>query len=71
MPDAWTGELIGTMHNHDVTYDDLAKEIGVTKPYISMILNSKRKPDGIRQRMETAVGNIIQRKCGDGTSHTT
>lgn len=24
MPDAWTGRLIGTMHNNEITYDQLA-----------------------------------------------
>lgn len=62
MPDAWTGRLIGTMHNKGITYDELAKELGVTKPYISMILNGKRRPDGIRKRMETAVSNIVSRR---------
>lgn len=48
MPEAWTGNLIGKMHNKGITYDDLAEEMGVTKSYISMILNGKRKPPGIR-----------------------
>lgn len=62
MPEKWTGKLIGTMHNEDITYDDLAKELGVTKPYVSMILNGKRRPAGIKERMEAAVSDIIFRK---------
>ncbi len=62
MPASWTGKLIGEMHNKGVTYDDLGEELGVTKSYISMILNGKRNPPGIEQRMEEAVRNIIQRK---------
>lgn len=62
MPETWTGNLIGKMHNKGITYDDLAAELGVTKSYVSMILNGKRKPPEIRRRMETAVSNIIQRK---------
>ena len=61
MPEKWTGNLIGKMHNNGITYDDLANEIGVTKPYISMILNGKRKPEGIRKRMEDAVSALIAR----------
>lgn len=41
MPEAWTGNLIGKMHNKGITYDDLAEEMGVTKSYISMILNHR------------------------------
>lgn len=59
MPEKWTGRLIGKMHNERITYDELAKEIGVTKSYISMILNGKRNPPGIRNRMEKAVNTLI------------
>ena len=62
MPEKWTGRLIGEMHNHNVTYEELAAELGVTKPYISMILNGARKPAGIRKRMEEAVKAIIQKR---------
>lgn len=62
MPEAWTGFLIGTMHNNDITYDALAREMGVTKSYISMILNGRRNPRGAQKRMEGAVVDIIQRK---------
>ena len=65
MPEAWTGRLIGKMHNKNVTYDELAEEMGVTKAYISMILNGKRKPPGIKKRMECSLGAIIQRKLDD------
>lgn len=62
MPEAWTGNLIGKMHNKGITYDELAEEMGVTKSYISMILNGKRKPPGIRKRMECSLDSAIQRK---------
>lgn len=65
MPEKWTGRLIGQMHNEKITYDELAKELGVTKSYISMILNGARKPDGIRERMEAAVSAIIMRRKED------
>lgn len=62
MPESWTGRLIGRMHNNDITMDMLAQKMGYGKAYISMILNSKRKPDGIRARMEAAVEEIIKEK---------
>ena len=64
MPEKWTGRLIGEMHNQNITYDDLATELGVTKSYVSMILNGARKPAGIRKRMEDAVKAIIQKRNG-------
>ena len=30
MPDAWTGVLVGKMHNKGVTYEALAAQLGVT-----------------------------------------
>lgn len=62
MPEKWTGELIGKMHNHRITYDDVAAEMGVTKSYISMILNGSRNPEGAQQRMEKAVDAIIAQR---------
>ena len=44
MPETWTGNLIGRMHNKGITYDELAAEMGVGKAYISMILNGGGSP---------------------------
>lgn len=63
MPEKWTGRLIGKMHNERITYSEVAKELGVTKAYVSMILNSKRNPPNARQRFEAAVCTIMQRRA--------
>lgn len=65
MPEKWTGELVGKMHNNRITYDRLAAELGVTKAYISMILNGNRKPDGAKERLEAAVDTIIANRKED------
>lgn len=62
MPEKWTGKLIGRMHNELITYDQIAEELGVTKSYVSMILNGKRNPPNIRMRMETAISNIVENR---------
>lgn len=62
MPEKWTGNLIGKMHNEKITYDEVAAELGVTKAYVSMLLNGTRKPPNIQKRMEAAVNSIIQRR---------
>lgn len=64
MPEKWTGRLIGKMHNECVTYDDLGAEMGVTKAYICMILNGRRKPDGIQKRMEDAFASVVNKRKG-------
>ena len=62
MPEKWTGNLIGKMHNENITYDEVAAELGVTKAYVSMLLNGTRKPPNIRTRMEEAVNSIVRRR---------
>lgn len=60
--DKWTGRLIGRMHNEDVTYEELGKELGIGKGYVSMILNCERKPKGMQAKMEAAFDAIIARR---------
>lgn len=63
MPEAWTGELIGKMHNAGITRTELADELGYKKPYITMILNGKRKPPEARAKLEAAFEAVKQRKA--------
>lgn len=58
----WTGNLVGKMHNEKVTIQAIADELGVTKSYVSMILNGSRKPKGIKDRMETAFSVIVENR---------
>lgn len=58
----WTGELIGRMHRNRITKTQLAQEMGVTREYLSMILNGHRNPDGIEHRMNDALDNLIAAK---------
>ena len=62
MPEKWTGRLIGKMHNHRVTYDQLAEKLGVGKSYLSLILNGKRNPPGAQQRLEAAFNQILEER---------
>lgn len=59
MPEKWTGELIGKMHNYRISYDDLGKKMGITKGYISQVLNGARKPPNAQLRFENAVSALI------------
>lgn len=67
MPEKWTGKLIGEMHNAGVTYQELADEMGVTKPYVSMLLNSRRSPKGVQERMESAFRALLQKKSRESS----
>ena len=62
MPEKWTGDLIGKMHVSEITYEDLAAEMGVGKSYISMILNGSRKPADAKERLNAAYLAAVARK---------
>lgn len=62
MPEKWTGRLVGRMHNHQITVGQLAEYLGFSRCYCSLILSSKRNPPGIREKMETAVSELIKEK---------
>lgn len=59
MPKEWTGDLVGLMHNHKITFSQLADKLGVTNRYVSMVLNGHRDPAGAEQRFRTAVAQLI------------
>ena len=40
-------------------FESVAEKLGVSKAYVSMILNGSRKPNNIRKRFEEAVKLII------------
>lgn len=58
MPDAWTGLLVGKMHNKKITYGMLASRLGVTKGYVSMVLNGARKPANAEERFTAALDEL-------------
>ena len=63
MPEEWTGALVMKMHNNRIRRAELAQELDHTAAYVSMVLNGKRKPKGIRERMEAAVDRLIERNA--------
>lgn len=61
-PPKWTGTLIGKMHVNKVKNADLAKELGVSEGYISMLLSATRETKGARERLENAYEAILARR---------
>lgn len=62
LPKKWSGNLIGKMHNEGITRLDLAKEMGVCKSYVTMILNGYREPEGAKERLEAAFEAVRQKR---------
>lgn len=61
-PERWTGRLVGKMHNERVTLQDMADEMGVTRSYVSQVLNGKKTPSGARDRLEIAFESILEKR---------
>ena len=55
----WTGEVKGMMHINEITNDDVACHMGVTRAYVSMLLNGKKTPKDAEDRVKKAIEEII------------
>lgn len=62
MPKPWTGEAVKRLHNNEITANELAKEMDITVTYLSSILNSKREPTGIEERVNKAIDSILEKR---------
>ena len=62
MPEEWTGNLIALLHNNRISITELAAALGVTKSYVSMVLNGHRNPPGMRKKLEDAAEAIIEER---------
>lgn len=64
MPQEWTGDLIGRMHNRGVTSKMLASRLGITKEYVSMVFRGKKNPKNAQERFEEAFKQIVSEMDG-------
>ena len=62
MPAKWTGRLVGLMHVHRITQEELAKEAGWTRPYTTMWLNTELANPKARTRLSEALDRLIAEK---------
>lgn len=59
MTKEWTGRIVGLLHTNRITQAELARELGLTAQYVSMVLNGKKSPKGIEDRMVAAIESIL------------
>lgn len=57
----WVGELVGEMHIHKITKTELAQEVGVSREYISMVLNGRRAPVGVEKKLRDALSTLKEK----------
>lgn len=58
MPEKWTGKLIGDMHNAGVSRAEVARELGVSTAYVTMVLNGIRTPEGAEEKLRAAFERV-------------
>lgn len=58
----WIGEVIGKMHVNKITQVELARHLGIRRDYLSKILNGAINPKGAKQRIVTAINEIINER---------
>jgi transcriptional regulator with XRE-family HTH domain len=58
MPEEWTGRLIGDMHNAGVSRAEVARELGVSTAYVTMVLNGIRTPEGAEKKLRAAFERV-------------
>lgn len=60
MPAQWTGDLVGQMHKHKISKSQLAEQLGLSREYVSMVLNGHRDPAGAEEKFRAALDKLIQ-----------
>lgn len=66
MPAKWTGRLVGLMHVHGITHEDLAAAAGWSRPYTTMWLNTDLVNPKARARLTEALDWLIAQKRAEG-----
>jgi len=63
MPEKWTGKIVGQLHVNGIKQKELANQMGVSKTWVTMVLNGKAKtPEGMEQRMLDAIDTIKEER---------
>ena len=58
----WIGNAVGKMHTNKITQIMIAEKIGWSNDYVSMILRGVKSPKGAKEKIETAIDEIIASK---------
>ena len=58
----WIATAVGKMHIHKIQQREVARNLGVTEEYLSMIMNGKKSPKNAEERILAAIDEIIASK---------
>lgn len=62
MLEAWTGEIIGIMHNNKISYQQLADKLGWHVKYLSAVMNGKRTPTEAESKVRIALQELLDER---------
>ena len=63
MPSQWIGDVVGQMHRHKISKSALAEHMGMSREYVSMILNGHRSPAGAEAQFRNAVAELSKKNA--------
>ena len=58
----WIGKAIAKMHINGISQRDVSDKMGITYSYLSEILNGKKTPKTAKERVNTAIEEIIEER---------
>lgn len=58
----WIAKAVGEMHINKISQADVGKKMGVSSDYVWMILNGKKNPKNAKERVMSAIYEIIEER---------
>ena len=58
----WTGEVCKLMHIYDIKAADVTVLLNWSTPYFSDVINGKKTPAGAKEKVMTAINDIIKER---------
>ena len=60
----WIAGVVGKMHLHKITQNDLATTLGVSRVYLNKVLNGKECPANAKENVTNALNKLIKERKG-------
>lgn len=61
----WTGDVVRDLHLNDIAINELAGAMGISREWVSQVLNGKKTPAGAEERFRKRVAEIIRERAED------
>lgn len=58
----WTGDVVGTLHVHNIEIRELAAKMECAPEYLGKILNGKREPKNAEDKVKEALNELVKER---------